>query len=247
PVVVSVLISTAICVALLLVTRQRLFRQFSDIQRRLLALERSIQALNLKHENDTTPEQLKRLHLGLVRLQENAAERFGIQAAQSRRSVSEFQVAGLGEWAASLGVSVAPGRIENLAHVVELAERLQSEPVPIGTSDLLAGIIGISAQPERRPSVGLVGESAKSLSDLLPQLVPVFLDGLEIRPFDPSAPEAFDVVLLGGSAAALPPVKKNGVLIVQVAPGTDGAATEFPGFELLAGEWNTRVFRRIED
>jgi hypothetical protein len=236
---------------LLLITRQRLARQFTDIERRQIEIERAIAVIKLGIERSTTDAQLKRLHLGLVRIQENMAQRYGeLALSASRRRLGELQSEALRQWSQMLGAELEAGQIEDLARIVERAEILEPKGMEIGTPDLFARVIALLSQRDRKVSIGMMGTSSGWSASFVRRLVSDFFDQAEVSqvPDDLAGMKPLNVLIFDEAVPldklepVLRLVKDGGLLLMHAA--ADGDVPDFAAFELVAAEWNTRVYRR---
>ena len=136
-ILIAVAISTALLVGLLCVVRQRLARQFANIERRLLEVERVSSAIEQQLERSTPAAELQRLHLGMVRLQENIARRYGpllsLADGTPRRRLTEFQRSGLQQWAAAIG---APCDAAKIDQEIEPGKKAEVEVTVPSSGDL---------------------------------------------------------------------------------------------------------------
>jgi len=251
-VLISVLIGSIITIGLLLVTRQRLTRQFNDVQRRLLQTERALVDLKSWREASTTDAQLERLHAGLMRVQENVARRYGAllplaralgdRPAGEQRFLSEFQHRGLEQWAAALRVPIEPKEIARWTRAIDHAETGGAVEFAIPTIALLAQAIALAGVAGEGREVVAAGESAEGVAALLRVALPGTFGSTG---FSQASADGGDIATLllddtfsGDSAALLDRIAPGGRLILC------GAKRELPNFECEAAEWGVAVYRR---
>jgi hypothetical protein len=267
PVLISISISTIIVVALLLWTRRRLTPQFRNLDHRLMEVERLTALLKKGHDPDsTTAAQLQRLHMGLMRVQENMARRYGALAplakeasrrgADAQRHLTELQLSALQQWAGLLGVPLGAEQIEQLVRTLARAEALEADDIPLGTCDLSARVIALLGSGARDFTVAVAGSSTGSMALLLQRIASGFFDRLEILRIPtgeqnfPQTPPLDALILDEGipapeiQSSLFHLVRNDGLLVSSTGP--DRAAESFPGFELVAAEWSTAVYRKRE-
>ena len=240
----------------LLITRRRLARQFQNIEQRQNEIERAIEKFTPEIELEikrcrTTDAQLERLHLGLVRIQENMARRHDALLSQfGHRQLTGLQSAALEEWAGKLGVKLADGGIEEWLRAVERAEAFEPRDVPIETPDLLALVVALLGESDRHVTIGVAGASAGSLASVLPRVLSGHLDQMDVRelPKDSTETKPLDFLILDDTfpfaerELALNLVKGKGTLILHSVPDVEGMPLD--AFEMVGAEWKTRVYRK---
>lgn len=250
--ILSTAASAVLIGVLLFITRQRLARQFEDIQRRQVEIERAVGAIKLTLERSTTDAQLERLHLGLVRMQENMARRHeALTRSTCRRSLTDLQSATLRQWGGALGVELEDGRIEELVRAIERAEIFEPKDIQITTPDLLAHLIALLGQRDRNVVVGIMGAPAGLPAPFLRRAAAGFFEQMDVRriPDDLRGAESLNALIFCASAplesleSSLGLVKEGGILLVH-ATDADRTGVNFTGFELVAAEWNTRLYRK---
>ena len=246
---ISVAVSALLTAGLLYVTRQRLARQFSDIQRRLLEVERVTAAIKQQLERSTTAAELQRLHVGMVRLQENIARRYGpllpAKRDGGRAHLSELQRSGLEQWASALGAPCDSMRIDELLRVAG------REKLPAAMPDAIARVIAIPGWSAQAAAVGIAGDPA--FTAFLQRAAGDFFERVEFFPASPGMaaspePPQFDALILDetispdgiGPLSAL--VKPGGLLVAAIR--ADEGEPELPQFDLVARAWNTSAFRK---
>jgi hypothetical protein len=247
-IITAVAISAFLTVAFLWMARNRLSRQFEDIQRRLVDVERTAAALRKGIESSMTAAQLQRLHLGLVRLHEDVAERFGpllplaekmAARGPDRDWLSDYQIGGLRDWASRLGVPLEAAQIGELAREIGQLEKDKGIRVPVVTHELLAIVIALLPLHDRSGlKIEVAGDSAPTLIPLLSGVVSGFLDQSQVYAVGNGV--ECDVRISDALEPRLDLLKKAGTLV------TFGAAAieELPaGLELVNAEWNVRVYR----
>jgi hypothetical protein len=254
-VLVSVLIGAVITIALLLVTRQRLTRQFSDVQRRLLQAERALVDLKAWREASTTEVQLERLHAGLVRMQENIARRYGAllplarelgeRPASEQRFLSEFQQRGLEQWAAALGMPMESDEISRWTRAIALAEAGGAVELPIPTVDLLALAIALAGVAADGREIAVGGDSMAGVAALLRVALPGTFGATGFRPASTEGDVPAALLLDDSFSGNLD------AILDRTAPGSRlvfrGVEREMSGFVHEATEWGVAVYRRRED
>jgi hypothetical protein len=245
-VALSVLISAAITGALLLVTRQRLARQFADIQRRLLHLEGAVATIEAKLAHSTSEQQLRRLHRGVRGLHESIAQRYGplvplaremsLRGPERVRLLSEFQLATLEQWADAVSMPLERTELEKLLRMIAQAEAGEMGPLDFATTKLLASVIPLLQWRDKSLAVSLKGSSLEALAPLLPMLSPAFFRAVEVdcasgMP-DVILAESWDVLVNDALA-------ENGRVVIT------GGGQELPraGFELVAAGQQVNVYR----
>ena len=241
----SVLIGTAVAIALLALTRNRLAKQFADIERRLFQAERTILAIKSGRESGIVSAQLGRLHKGLTRLQENVAHRYGPlaeelrkDAPEARRFLGDYAIAKLEQWSSLVGARVSPSQIEKLA--AEVARLDASAEAPDFTA-LLAALIAMQRWRNGGLAVALGDLESAWLRGVVGQSTS--LGAMDVRS------EGADVVLLDGvkaCEASLGCLKAaGGVVVFGAVPAEESeGARGIPHCELLAAGNGISVYLR---
>ncbi|MGH8046381.1 MAG: hypothetical protein ACREKL_03975 [Chthoniobacterales bacterium] len=243
-ILISVAIEALVTVALLLVVRNRVARQFDDIERRLAEVERTAHALRTGAESSTITAQLQRLHLGMVRLHEDVAQRYGplaplaeelAQHGPVRIHLGAYQLAGLREWADRLGVPLEEEQIRELGREVGKMEG-GNRDVSTSTHELLAAIIALlPLHGQRGLKLGVAGAP----SQLVGRVASEFLESSTVSPADNSSD--CDIVIAEDEASSLGALKSGGMLVTI---GGD-APEELPKeLALVDAAWNVRVYRK---
>lgn len=248
----SIFVSALFTGVMLVITRRRLGRQFDNIERRQIEIERAVAVIKLGIERSTTDAQLRRLHLGFVRLQENAARRYGELLSPGPRSrLSELDLSALGDWAAMFGGKLESGQIEKWARAIERAEILEGNDIDAAMPDLVAEAIALSWRLDRRLSVGVTGAAAESRAAMLRRVFsgsPREITISEVSGESTGMGPLDVLIITSADAFARAPVsllgsiKEGGLLVTHGAANPPAAA--FDGFGLLAAEWETQIYQK---
>jgi hypothetical protein len=238
----SVLLSAGIFVALLALVRSRLGRQFTEIERRLGHVEKLVREIKTGQGSESVSEQLKRLHKGLVRLQENTARRYGPliplaeemrdNVAEQRRFLGDYAISRLEGWAAELGLSISRARVLELAREVARLDEKVDAPDFMA---LLAALIALQAWREDRLAVALDDAQPAWLRKVLCHSRS--LGEIEVC----SSPSDVDVVLLFALQDAGPIPAKGGAVILGA---NEDAPTDIPGCTLVAAGEGVMVYKK---
>ena len=231
PILISGALSALVTVALLWLTRRRLTTQFRGLYRRLDKVEHELAALKPIH--DTTDEQLQRIHLALVRVQEKIARRYGPLAA-GHSPLTELQSYALQQWSATFGRPRELAEIDALARALERARALGEGETPLDLVDLAALALALAG----RPATVVAGKYGDALAPLLAAVV----SGLE-KPDELAALDALVVDADTPFEALLGAIKEGGLLVVTEHAGRPERV--FPGLELAAAEWKITVYRKL--